>query len=326
MKRISIRKQLQRLLFLCSVVSLLLLGGIALLGMMGARVNSTENGYEMGAKAAENVSGTLKQEAESRLQLLAAERASYIGLEMQRIADRTELIRNEMNWILRHESEYPQRSIAEPSRENEGKLVPQLEFAAGINRAALAHEIGLTANIQDIMMQVAMMNGEGTIISAASRKGFTITVDTNSAERFAKPTDTEPRPFDGTSRPWYKLAKEQGKLTFTDVYMTSFTHKLCIACAVPYQAQNEFAGVVVMLTTLEKISRLVLNTQAETCFVVDNKGQVLFYKDDTGILKEQLQMDRGDSTLFNVGIEQAAHKMTAGQSGVCNIKLDDRDF
>ena len=100
MKRTSIRKQLQRLLFLCSIVSLFLLGGIALLGMMGARINSTENGYEMGAKAAETVSDTLKQEAESRLQLLAAERASYIGLEMQRLVDRTELIRKEMNWIL----------------------------------------------------------------------------------------------------------------------------------------------------------------------------------------------------------------------------------
>jgi sigma-B regulation protein RsbU (phosphoserine phosphatase) len=44
----SIRQQVQRLLFLCSVVSLLLLGGIALLGMMGARENSRQSGYEMG--------------------------------------------------------------------------------------------------------------------------------------------------------------------------------------------------------------------------------------------------------------------------------------
>ena len=326
MKRTSIREQLQRLLFLCSIVSLFLLGGIALLGMMGARINSTENGYEMGAKAAETVSDTLKQEAEDRLQLLAAERASYIGLEMQRLADRTELIRKEMNWILSHESEYPQRSIAEPSRENAGKFVPQLEFAAGLNREALAHEIGLTANIQDVMMQVAMMNGEDTIISAASKNGFTITVDTNSAERFTAPEDVKPRHFDGTSRPWYKLAKGQGKLTFTNVYMAKFAHKLSIACAVPYQAQNEFAGVVAMSTSLDKISQLVLNTQAETCFVVDNKGQMLFYKDDTGIIKEQLQANRGDNTLSNAGIETVVHKMTAGQSGVCNITIDGKNF
>ena len=116
----------------------------------------------MGAKAAETVSDTLKQEAENRLQLLAAERASYIGLEMQRLADRTELIRKEMNWILSHESEYPQRSIAEPNRENAGKFVPQLEFAAGLNKDALAHEIGLTANIQDMMM--SMMSVEVDIL------------------------------------------------------------------------------------------------------------------------------------------------------------------
>ena len=61
---------------------------------MGARETSLENGYEMGDKAAETVSSTLQQEAESRLQLLAAERASQIGLELQRIADRTELLRS----------------------------------------------------------------------------------------------------------------------------------------------------------------------------------------------------------------------------------------
>ena len=50
MKKRSIRQQVQRLLLLCSVGSLLLLGGIAILGMMGARENSLQNGYEMGKK------------------------------------------------------------------------------------------------------------------------------------------------------------------------------------------------------------------------------------------------------------------------------------
>ncbi|MBE6092886.1 MAG: hypothetical protein E7201_06935 [Selenomonas ruminantium] len=85
----SIRQQVQRLLFLCSVVSLLLLGGIALLGMMGARENSRQSGYEMGEEAALTVSTTLRKEAEERMHLLASERAAQIGLELQRIADRT---------------------------------------------------------------------------------------------------------------------------------------------------------------------------------------------------------------------------------------------
>ena len=326
MKRTSIRQQVQRLLFLCSVVSLFLLGGIALLGMMGARETSLENGYEMGGKAAETVSSTLQQEAESRLQLLAAERASQIGLELQRIADRTELLRSEINWILSHEKDYQQRSISEPSRENEGKFVPQLEFAAGLDRKALAQEIGLTANVQDLMMQLAMLNGEGTVISAASKNGFTISVDTNSAERFDSPEAVAPRPFDGTSRPWYKLAEKQGRLTFTNVYMASFAHKLCIACAAPYQVQNEFAGVVVMSTYLEKISQMVLNAQAETCFVVDNQGQILFYKDDAGMIKDHLQTDMGFSTMSNMSIKDAAGKMMDGQSGISNITIDGKNF
>ena len=120
----SIRQQVQRLLFLCSVVSLLLLGGIALLGMMGARENSRQNGYEMGEEAALTVSTTLRKEAEERMQLLASERAAQIGLELQRIADRTELMRSEISWIMEHTGDYPLRSISEPRRENAGHNPP----------------------------------------------------------------------------------------------------------------------------------------------------------------------------------------------------------
>ena len=191
----SIRQQVQRLLFLCSVVSLLLLGGIALLGMMGARENSRQSGYEMGEEAALTVSTTLRKEAEERMQLLASERAAQIGLELQRIADRTELMRSEISWIMEHTGDYPLRNISEPRRENAGQLVPQLELAAGLDRGAVAQEIGLMANAQDIMLQVAVQNGEGTAISAASKNGFTISVDKDSAARFTSPEAVAPAPF-----------------------------------------------------------------------------------------------------------------------------------
>lgn len=116
----SIRQQVQRLLFLCSVVSLLLLGGIALLGMMGARENSRQSGYEMGEEAALTVSTTLRKEAEERMQLLASERAAQIGLELQRIADRTELMRSEISWIMEHTGDYPLRSAV--FRNHAGKM------------------------------------------------------------------------------------------------------------------------------------------------------------------------------------------------------------
>ena len=324
MKKRSIRQQVQRLLLLCSVGSLLLLGGIAILGMMGARENSLQNGYEMGEKAALTVSDTLKKEAEERLQLLAVERSDQIGLELQRIADRTELISNEISWIYSHEGDYQLRSIEEPRRENAGKLVPQLEFAAGADRGRLAREIGLAANLQDIMMQIAVQNGEGTVISAASKNGFTISVDTESAERFASPEAAAPEPFDGTSRPWYKLAEKEGKLTFTDVYADSFTDKQRIACTVPYKIQGNFAGVVVLSTYLENISQLVLNAQADTCFVVDHNGRILFYKDDGGMFKEYMNMELNN--MSNDSLLGASNNMAGGQLGVCSVSIDGKEY
>ena len=325
MKRKSIRAQVQHLLFLCSVVSLLLLGGIALLGMLGARENSLEDGREMGEEAATAVSRTLKQEAESRLLVLAEEKSRHIGLELRRIADRTELMSNEMSWISDHAADYSPRQVNESRREDAGKLTAQLEFATWANREALQGDIDLMANLQDTMMQVAIMNGEGTAITAASEKGFSISVDADAAERFATPDAVSPKPFDGTSRPWYKMAKEHGSTVFTDVYEDSFNGKLRIACTVPYKTQGKFAGVVAMSTYLNKISQLVLNAQAETCFVLDDDGHIIFYKDDAQMLNG-LNHDVDLRAVDDEDFAAAIKLMMQGEKGVRTVEMDGRTY
>ncbi|SDP14275.1 SpoIIE family protein phosphatase [Selenomonas ruminantium] len=326
MRRRSIRYQVQRLVLLCSVVSLLLLGGIALLGMMGARDNSLRDGREMGEEAALAVSNTLKQEAEKQLQVFAGEKASQIALELQRIADRTELMGREAGWLREHAGELAPRSINEPRRENAGRLVPQLEYAADANKAALAGEIGLTANLQDLMLQVARQNGEGTAISVASKNGFTISVDTDSAARFANDASNTPLTFNATSRPWYRLAQEKGKMTFTEVYPDSFSGGLRIACTMPYEAYGSFAGVVAMSTYLKNISQLVLNAQAETCFVLDNNGHILFYKDENNIIGSDANLQQDLRNLDNEGMAEAIKAMAKGEEGACNITINGKEY
>jgi len=325
MRKKGIRQQVQRLLFLCSVVSLLILGGIALLGMLGARQNSLEDGREIGEEAASAVSRTLQQELENRIEILVAEKSHQIGLELQRIADRTELMSTEMSWINDHKGNYTARFVDEPRRENTGKFVPQLEFASWADRNSLQQEIGLTANLQDLMLQVAKMNGEGSAITVTSANGFSISVDADSAERFASPESVSPSPFDGTRRPWYKLAQQQGKVAFTDVYEDNFNGKLRIACTVPYYNQGEFAGVIAMSTYLNNISQLVLNAQAETCFVIDKDGHMIFFKDESGMLETvDPQMDLRESPYQDFAA--VIDLMTKGEKGVRRIDLDGHTY
>ncbi|BAL83182.1 putative protein serine/threonine phosphatase [Selenomonas ruminantium subsp. lactilytica TAM6421] len=325
MKRRSIRQQVQRLVLLCSVVSVLLLGAMALLGMLGARENSLRDGREMGEEAALTVSNTLKQNAEAHLQVFAGEKASQIALELQRIADRTELVRREISWLRSHAGELTPRSISEPRRENAGKLAAQLEYAADVNKEALAEEIGLTANLQDLMLQVAAQNGEGTAISVASKNGFTISVDADSAARFANDASNTPLTFNATSRPWYRLAQNQGKLTFTEVYSDSFSGGLRIACTMPYEVNGEFAGVVAMSTYLENISQLVLNAQTDTCFVLDDNGHILFYKDENNMIKD-VDSKQDLRTLDNAGMAEAIKAMTQGEKGARNVIINGKEY
>ena len=319
--RIGIKGQVQRLLFLSSVVSLVTVASIALLGMLFARYSSVQNGMDMGQEAASAVNAKLHAESEKRLQLLAHERTRQIELQLQRIEFRTVSIAVHASDIIEHEENYRPRDVQPPRKENGGIMSVQLEFAEWADPVALRKEIGLLANTQDHMLYTAKISGEGSIVSVASKDGFSISVDADAHHRFVDGSD-EPVPFDSTERPWYKKAAEARKPVFTDVYKNKFGGQFRIACAVPYRKNGEFAGVTVLSTALTDISKVVLS-EHETCFVIDQKEQILFSQDATGMLTAITGLGENNLNGLNLGyipkkpeeFTEALKQMTAGKQG-----------
>ncbi len=305
--RSSIKEQVQRLLFITGVVSLATVGSISLAGMFYARYHSLKTGEEMGREVAFTVNDKLRDESEERLKLLADERADQIGLQLLRIEEHTDTIAKRVTDIIEHEENYKWRKVDPPKKENGGVMSVQLEFAPWAEPANLQHEIGITANISDLMLYMANLSGEGSIISVASKNGFSISVDADANHRFKEGSNT-PLPFDSTARPWYKTAVLANKTTFTAPYKNTFGGQIRIACVTPYRKNGEFEGVVVLSTALKDVSDMVLSDN-ETCFVIDQNGQILFSQDATGMLKAMTKLS--DSQLNGVNLTEIKRKSPA---------------
>ena len=84
-KKLGIREQVQRIIFICSIVSFFTVGVIALAGMFTARHNSIEDGSQMGELAAEIAANKLEYAERRRISLLARERAKIVYLQLKRL-------------------------------------------------------------------------------------------------------------------------------------------------------------------------------------------------------------------------------------------------
>ena len=324
----GIKRQAQLLILACSMVTLLLSGGIAIYGMMDIKSSAVETGREIGRSAAMNSGSALQEDAKRDIKRLLEERSKRINLIFEDLGSDVDMISVEMNSILKHPGRFSSMEVQEPQRNNAGVLVPQLQFAEGVNRdnPALQMEIGLTANIQDWLLR--MTESQDMVASAyiASKSGFGILVDDRSDKKFRE-GEERPSAIDLRARPWYREAIAKKGRIYSSIFADVYSGNLGITCAVPYfDATGEVAGVVGAGMFLNHINDIVLSTTiGETGFgfVIDHDGRVLFSPKSEGNLaanragRSSNLLEAQDETLA-----AAAQDMVEGGTGLREVMVD----
>lgn len=315
------------LVLFCSLITLFVTGGIALYGIFDIKKESTAISREIGETAAKNSSQILRKFAVESLQGLTHERAKQIDNFFLNMKWGVIAMSNEMNLILRNPQNYSPRPVSEPDRNNKGVLIPQLQYRAGVNRDALAYEVGLTANLQDL--QIRLFDEDPTLASnyVTSVNGFNIVTDRVSETRVDE--NNNPFPNDFSIRPWYRAAFEKKELIFTDIFVDSQGRGFAVACAAPYyNPDGEIAGIVGEGVILAEINGIVRNTRmGETgyAFVMNNEtGKILFAPQDDGTLSidgdDNLENDPSLFNDKNPDVVQTAKNMAAGKTGIDLVK------
>ena len=331
-RKLGIRKQVQRIIFICCIVSFVTVGVIALAGMFSARQNSIKDGGQMGERAAEITADKLENAERRRISLLARERAKVVYSQLKRMEDCTRILSGWVSYILEHPNEYTPRAVSFPRAENAGTVTAQLELAANTDYDGVKDAVGLVGNASAFMVRLSEYAGAGTVVALGAEEGFYISADTESDKHLTP--EGRPLPFDPRTRPWYKKAKEAGNLVFTDIYNDLYSGQMRLGCAAPYYRNSKFGGVAVITYYLSALSsadaladkETKVLYESDTCFIVDGKGRLLFLKDDSHIFSD---VTIGQSNMLegkNAGLTETVKAMIAKEEGIRSVSINGKDY
>jgi len=330
-KSISIRKRILTVLLSSCLLSIILTSLIAFKAIYDTRELTLSIGNEIIFQAAENSQEALIQRAKLALEQTAFDKANELDENLGKVKKDVIILSNMMTNIASNPEEYHSRNIFEPSKNDIDKITAQLLFSSEVvdkSSPILRQEIGLTANIQDFLIQIN--TNSNVIISSyvASKNGFTIMVDRFAGRKFQN-SDIKPDFYNATSRPWYIQAKKEDKTIFTDIVIDALGGGPCIICATPYYANGQFAGVVGMGTFLDNINEIILNTKIGDNgfgFVINKQGQIIASPYTTGDLITGINNIKDLRQSTNTSLADAVQKIINEKAGLTEANIDGKDY
>ncbi len=332
-RKMTIRQKMLILVLSCSVISILILSAVMLYGMLAIRAEAIETCQEIGEMAATRSSATLREEEYAHLVFLAQEEADNIDSVLNEIKSCVEMLQRTATRISNQPWEYSPRRIAEPKRGDGGDYMAWVFYSPLLlDRQSVQEELSLAANMQDLLVEVAAIVGEGESATTyiASSSGFIIEAD-NALPDWCFPNDsaTEPATFNFMEREWFRRGRTEGKLFFTAPYFGGRDGGLAISCAAPYYRNGTFAGVVGLGASLSAISHIIFNIELDkhgSCFVLDGDGHILFSQDESGVLAADKKLTNDLRRHENQNIALIAKEMTKGSEGIIPLTIDGENY
>jgi HAMP domain-containing protein len=136
--------------------------------------------------------------------------------------------------------------------------------------------------------------------------------------------------FDPRSRPWYQSARQLGSPVWTDLYVDANTKKLTVTAAAPARdGAGRFLGVAGLDVLLETLQNDILNIQIgyqNEPFMINRQGLVIVRR---GMDQKNTAWDkayRTDNLLEtpNAGLKNIVSSMVAGDAGIRTFTGDNR--
>jgi len=285
-KRKPIRSKMRASVLLISVISLLVLTIAASVIMLYIRERSRK---------------ALTTQTEQNLKNTASERADLVDSRLQRYAEKVTIFADYIKKLYSDPDAVKKVEMPPLSASNKGVLVLQPnKISEDIKEEDVADERALLGNLDMIFYPVFTENENViTTIYFATESGLVVAYDRQS--------DIKPDAcFNAQETNWYKLAKEEGKAVFTDVYLDSFDRGLTITCVAPfYKPDGAFAGVIGMDILISDLYESTVAMELEEdsyAFLVDKKGNVISPKLEEKTLTEEEGMDSNVSGKILAGL------------------------
>ena len=273
----GIQTQMARTMAVVALVSLLLLSVAAASGLFRMRTRTLEINRSMGDQAAQDSRELLEKEAMEQLTALAVATAGAVDANIQSITSQVDILTASAQALYADPASFQPLPVNPPDAANQGKFVAQIVYAQRTGPASVAEEVGLIGNLAHQMNGVSRyLQGAGTT-QIGTESGFIIMCDENSGLK------TSLGNLDPVERGWYRMAADQGKTTWSEVFEDSYGRGLAVTCGKPvYGPQGELRAVISIGSTLDDIGAAVTDLaigESGYAFVVDQAGQIIMSRD-----------------------------------------------
>ena len=266
---------------------LIVAGGIFALTMKKASNTLAEANRDLSETIGEKSLAYMTDESQSRMLELAKEKAKIADQLFLEFERGVSVAASTAEQIYSAPELYAARNVPLPDADKHGELSIQVLYSAQTDPddPAIAEELALIGNVQDVLMSVNASQKDMASIYVATESGFMVQADYISGNKFDEFGGL--LPLEAKERPWYQGAAETGKPYFTPVTRDAHTPRLAIMCGVPVYADGELKGVAGAGMYLDNMKDLVksvdLGESGNAC-IINRNGQVLFSTFEEGTL------------------------------------------
>ncbi len=176
----------------------------------------------------------------------------------------------------------PRAAWQRPDAAHDGELFVKALFAEGLDEAAVEDQLGVLANMTDLMLSLCSAYGTDNIWFTLPQ-GATLMADTVPSNWIGE--DGSFVAYNATERYWYRQAVETGRLVFSDVEYDHRTGDLCVTCALPvYSADGALLGVAGADLFLDDMQRAIQQSAEKGGFlgIVNQSGHLIIAPEENG--------------------------------------------
>lgn len=283
---------------------------------------------ELGNTAAEDAEQALETQAQRQLLTLATEKAGYIELLFENVAESLHGIAYAAEDIYSNPDQYPDRSVKLPKPESR-ELAAQILHSERItkeNEDLYKTELSKLANIQDLLVQYNRNNDMISSTYVATKTGWMIQADYIPYSKYVEGS-SEPLPYEADTRQWYQRAQEaeEGDIVYTDVIEDAHGGGDCIVCAQPVYHDGEIVAVAGVGSYLTVVKDVVIQTaigESGYAFLVNQYGQIMVSPKEEGETAANTSEGTDVRNSSNERFAGNVQKMVQRESGVDQLELD----
>ena len=331
---LNIRQRVFRLVLFSSAMTFLVLVAVLIVGMFSIRYSLNEKSSVLSEYSTEYIQDVMMERSKDALETLAKNKAQYIEKELvDRTWDAKFLAELMHRFLILPSSDMSMRNIASPMYETIQSGEPYMNYTPELRErgisATLAEEIRHASNISDALIPFGeRYKGYESGFFVGSKNGYYIALETTADGSDIPFTDDYFLNYDFQKRPWYEKGKDLKEPAFTEVY-ADMNGSLGVSCVTSYYDGNgEFAGVISIAYSMPYIYKVVVDTAVGSdgfSFILDPSGDVIVSGKNEGIFAvTESKFDL--RTVSDSDIAEVAKRMTAGETGVASIDIDDEEY